>query len=691
MKRDTFLAEIGTEELPPKALRDLEAAFVGGIVEGLAEHRLSHGAVRPFATPRRLAVVIEDVPERQEDLETERRGPPVSVAYGDDGKPGPAALAFAKKCGVDVSDLGREATDKGEWLTCRTVDEGRAFQVLAAEIVANALANLPVPRPMRWGSGDVEFVRPAHWLVLMHGGDVLEGEVLGLAAGRETCGHRFHAPGPLEIDNAADYAERLERDGRVLPALTDRLARIREAVEASARDLGGRAVADAALYEEVASLVEWPVPVTGSFDDEYLELPPEVVRATLTNHQRYFPLAGDDGALLARFVTIANLESTDPSRVREGNERVIRPRLADAAFFWKTDRQQPLAARLEGLGQVVYQKGLGSIADKARRVSALATQLAERLGGDAAVVARAGLLCKADLLTGMVGEFPELQGVMGGYYARESGEPDAVADAIGDHYRPAFSGDRIPATDAARLLALADKLDTLAGAFALGKRPSGNRDPFGLRRAALGVVRIVVEGEFEVDLVEMIGAALDAQPVESAAGTAEALRDFILERLRSFLLEAPDASAEMFEAVRDRQPHSLLDFAARVRALAGFVKLEEAAALAAANKRIGNLLRKASDDTGSPVDEALFDDPAENRLHEALIAAAEDLEPLLENKSYVAALERLAALSDPVDGYFDDVMVMADDPAVRRNRLAMLATLRQQFLRIADISRLAIR
>ena len=453
-------------------------------------------------------------------------------------------------------------------------------------------------------------------------------------------------------------------------------------------------VAEDALYDEVASLVEWPQPVVGRFDEQFLSLPPEVVVATLTNHQRYFPLADGNGQLLPRFITVANIVSREPDQVREGNERVIRPRLADAAFFWESDQQSTPELRLGGLESVVYQKGLGSIADKSRRVSGLAGELASMLGGDAQAAERAGLLCKSDLTTGMVGEFPELQGVMGGYYARLAGESDDVADAVGQHYRPAFAGDALPETMTGRLVALADRLDTLAGAFALGKRPSGNKDPFGLRRAALGVVRIAIEGELEFTLSDVAGAAVAAQPMASEPDVAVEMVAFIHDRLRGYAQEQLGTNAEMFEAVLDRTPASLVDFAARLRALKAFAKLDDAASLAAANKRIANILRKSADGgvaDGSSVDTEGLVEAAEKRLYAAVREADEELRPLLSDKAYAAALERLASLRAPVDAFFDDVMVMADDEALRRNRLALLAELRRQFLEIADVSRLAIR
>lgn len=694
MTMSPLLIEIGTEELPPKALRGLMTAFADGVAAGLAARNLQHGTVTPYASPRRLSVVIDDVPVRQEDIEQDLKGPPVSVAFDDAGAPTPAAEAFAKKCGVAVAELERRATDKGEWLYCRTVQNGLPLAELIGEIIGEALGRLPVPRPMRWGDSDAEFVRPVHWVLLLHGEQPLPATVLGVQSGTTTRGHRFHAPEALGIDAASEYAERLERDGFVLADYEQRLAKIRTEVAEAAGRAGGVPVASEGLYDEVASLVEWPQPVVGRFDDAFLALPPEVVIATLTNHQRYFPVADKHGRLLPQFVTVANIVSREPDRVRDGNERVIRPRLADAAFFWESDQQTSPEERLAKLEAVVYQKGLGSIADKSRRVAALAESLASVLGGDVEVAARAGLLCKADLTTGMVGEFPELQGVMGGYYARAADEPAEVAAAIGEHYRPAYSGDGLPESLSGRLVALADRLDTLAGAFVVGKRPSGNKDPFGLRRAALGVVRLAVEGELEFALDEFAAGAVEAQPVAADAEVASEMVSFIHERLRGYAQESLGASTEMFEAVLDRAPPSLFDFAARLRALKSFAALDEAAALAAANKRIANILRKSADE-GAPADTEIeaerFVEAAEKALFAAVEAADAELRPLLKDKAYTAALERLASLREPVDRFFDDVMVMVDDQTLRNNRLALLAALRRQFLEIADVSRLAIR
>ena len=691
-KRDDFLVEIGTEELPPKALRSLMDAFAAALEAALDEAPLAHGAVHAYASPRRLAVLVEALEAGQEDRETVQKGPPVSVAFDKDGKLTAAGQAFADKCGVAADKLGRDKTDKGEWLSCHVVEKGKPATELLPGLVEKSLAALPIPRRMRWGAGDAEFVRPVHWVVLLHGSNVIKAPIMGITADNKSHGHRFHTSKALTIKTPAEYLQTLE-SGYVIADFDRRRELVRSGVEAAAREAGGNVVDGEALYDEVTALVEWPVPITGAFDEEYLRVPREAVISTLTGHQRYFPVADDSGALMQRFITVANLESKDPDQVRDGNERVIRPRLADAAFFWDSDRRRPLASRQESLHEVVYQRGLGSLYDKSQRTAALAQSIAAALGVDADLVQRAALLAKCDLLTGMVGEFPELQGIMGRYYAASDGEPAAVADAIAEQYLPRFSGDALPASVDGQILAVADKLDTLAGVFAIGKTPSGNRDPFGLRRAALGVVRILIECKLDLDLKATIATAVEAQPkgtVESAELVA-ALYTFITERLRRYFLDRDTTLAtETFDAVLARGPVSLVDFEQRIAAVQAFIKLEPAASLAAANKRIANILKKAEEQAGAAVKEKLLTEPAETALWDALAAARAAVTPLLEDRNYAEALTALAGLREPVDYFFDDVMVMADDKATRKNRLALLGELRDLFLNVADISRLSI-
>jgi len=686
-----FLVEIGTEELPPKALRNLMTAFADGLVEGLTQARLSHESVTGYASPRRLAVLVSDLAFTQEDREKQQKGPPVSIAIDDAGKPTNTGLAFAKKCGVDFGALERVANKKGEWLSYVAVEKGQEAAALLPEIVLHALNALPIPRRMRWGNRDIEFVRPVHWLLMLHGKDTVPGSVLGLQSGNVSRGHRFHAPGEIRITEPGKYLSSLERKGFVIADFDARRDRIVEGIAEESNKANGTAVADPALVDEVTALTEWPVAMTGRFDESFLELPKEVIIATLTGHQRYFPIVDERGDLLPAFITIANLESKEPDKVRIGNERVIQPRLADAAFFWSTDRQSPLGARVDALENVVYQKGLGSMHDKCIRNATLATLIAKQLEVDTEMVTRAAVLAKCDLLTGMVGEFPELQGVMGCYYATLSGEDESVATAIGEQYLPRFAGDYLPTSGAGQVLAVADKLDTLAGIFVLGKKPSGKRDPFGLRRAALGVIRILIERSLDIDFAETVKAAIVQQPAAGAdhGELREALYDFVVDRLRRYYLDQDAAiSTEMFEAVRAKRPASLTDFDERLKAVAAFSRLEPAASLAAANKRTANILRQAEYDDSGKLDPALLEDAAEKTLYEALKTAEQSVRPLLEKRAYTEALTELSKLRQAVDTFFDEVMVMTDDDAVRQNRLALLAELRAQFLNIADVSRL---
>ncbi|MCZ6808897.1 MAG: glycine--tRNA ligase subunit beta [Proteobacteria bacterium] len=687
-----FLVEIGTEELPPKALRNLMNAFAGSLQLALDNARLEHASVSAYASPRRLAVIVASLGFAQADEEVVVRGPPVSVAYDDAGKITPAGRAFAKKCGVEPEALDRLPADQGERLCFRSLERGQKAAALIPGLVETALKDLPIPRRMRWGDGEAEFVRPVHWIVLLHGSHVVEGSVMSVPAGRMTRGHRFHAPGEIALDKPAKYLSLLKK-ARVLADFDVRRKTIVTAVKNAAKEAGGEPVASEALYDEVTALTEWPVPLIGSFDKSFLSLPKEVIVATLSSHQRYFPIADKGDDLLPRFITIANLVSKAPDRVRDGNERVIRSRLADAAFFWESDKRVSLADRRDALRDVVYQRGLGSIHDKSVRVAKLAVTIGSQVGVETGAIVRAAALAKCDLLTGMVGEFPELQGLMGRYYAAADGEPGAVAEAIGAQYLPRFAGDALPQTVAGQALAIADKLDTIAGIFAVGKMPSGNRDPFGLRRSALGVVRIIIEQGLDLDITALVAATVADQPVrdKDEKGLSESLYNFVTERMRAYYLDRKTGlTTEMFAAVMAKRPVSLLDFDARLKAVAAFVKLEPASSLAAANKRISNILKQAGVDKGASIDQSLITEPAETALFESVVKAQKAVAPLMESRDYTNVLTTLAALRDPVDGFFDDVMVMTDDAALRNNRLALLAELRAMFLDVADVSRLSI-
>jgi len=686
-----FLVELGTEELPPLALPELEKAFAAGIRQGLAEAGLPHGELRSFATPRRLAVLVRDLAVMQPAQAIKLKGPPVSAAFDKDGKPTTAATKFAEKCGADVAALTRVTEGKGEFLYFAGSKPGLATSGLLAGIVQRSLDQLPIPKRMRWGASTAEFVRPVHWLVLLFGADVIPARILDTDAGRATRGHRFMAPQEFTLANPADYEAVLRETGKVIPDFGERRARIGTQVLAAAETLSGEALLSDSLLDEVTALVEWPSAIAGSFEARFLELPREVLISTLQQHQRYFPLQGAGGKLLPHFITVSNIESRDPSKVRAGNERVVRPRLSDAAFFWSQDRKQPLAARLPALDAVTFQAKLGSIGDKVRRMVTLAGEIALLIDADRAQAERAASLAKCDLLSSMVGEFPELQGIMGRYYALADGEPADVAAAIDEHYLPRGAGGALPVTGAGVAVALADKLDTLAGIFAIGQKPSGTKDPFGLRRAAIGTLRIVTEKKLGLDLCALVTRACALQPVQNAAAAAE-LWEYMIERLRAYFLDSDHATGvtgvttEMFDAVRASSPVSPLDLAARLAALAKFLKLAEATSLTAANKRISNILKKADAGAAGAVDVSALREPAEKTLYEALAGIVTEVERALARRDYSEALGRLATLRPAVDGFFDNVMVNAEDLALRRNRLALLAQLRHHFARIADLS-----
>jgi glycyl-tRNA synthetase beta chain len=691
MSARDFLVEIGTEELPPKSLLALASAFADGIAKGLSTASLRHGPIEHYATPRRLAVRVRRLAEQQPDRAIEKRGPPLKAAYDLQGQPTQAAVAFAKGCGVDVTALEQLETPKGVWLVYRGTEAGAHTATLLPGIVQASLDALPIAKRMRWGAGTAEFVRPVHWVLMLYGREVVPCEILGVRAGNLTYGHRFMAPKAIRVSTPAGYVAALSKRGRVMADIRERRETIRAGVTAIANGLGGQAVIGDALLDEVTALVEWPVPLAGRFDAKFLELPPEVPIATMQDHQRYFPVRDVDGRLMPWFVTVSNIESSDPSQVIAGNERVVHPRLSDAAFFWATDRKVRLESHAAALARVTFQTQLGSLADKTTRVRALARDVATAIGGDAALADRAAELSKCDLLTAMVGEFPELQGLMGRYYATHDGEPGEVCTALEEQYLPRHAGDSLPATRTGMAVAISDKLDTIVGIYATGQKPTGTRDPFGLRRAALGLLRIAVERRLDLDLPGLIDRAIAALPFAAPPATAVEVYDYVFERLRAYYLDGEggfDVTTEMFDAVLATRPASPLDFDARLRALAAFLALPDAASLAAANKRIANILRKAADPVGGTIDENLLRDPAEQVLGEQVVAIARKVEPAFAAREYTRALKDLAVLRPAVDAFFDSVMVMAEEPALRANRLALLGRLRGLFMHAADLSRL---
>ncbi len=686
MSTRDLLFELGTEELPPRTLQILSTALTAGLTKGMDDAGIPHRKAHGYATPRRLAVRIDACAEVAPDRRVERRGPPVASAFDAAGAPTQAATAFAKSCGVAVADLERLTTEKGAWMVYRGCEPGAATVTLLKGIVNQAIAALPIAKRMRWGASAVEFVRPVHSVLLIFGEEVVPIEVLGATAGRITHGHRFHAPRALVVRRPRSYEGQLRR-AKVVADFAKRRDMIRAGVMAAAAEAGGTALIEPELLDEVTALVEWPVPIAGRFDERFLELPREVVIATVQDHQRYFPVEGADGRLTGGFVTVSNIQSRDPSKVREGNERVVRPRLSDAVFFWDQDRKVSLDGLVGRLGSVTFQTKLGSYAQKTARVRLLAADIGERISASSALVIRSAELAKADLMSAMVGEFPELQGIMGRYYAEAQGEPEEVARAIEEHYRPRYAGDALPVTRSGQALSLADKIDTLVGIFAIEQRPTGTKDPFGLRRAALGVLRILLECRLDLDLHALLRASATDQPV-LRPGVGEEVYDFIAERLRGLLLERADGtSPEMLDAVLALRPHSPLDALQRLEALKTFLRLPEAPVLTAINKRIVNILRKAPPRSGTVQAAALSHD-AEVALYEAVTDSSGAVEQALLERRYTEALTRLTGLSGAVDQFFDQVMVMDENPDVRNNRLALLAKVQALLGGVADLSRL---
>lgn len=681
MQQD-FLVELGTEELPPKSLKKLAEAFLAGVENGLQEAGLGYAAARYYAAPRRLAVLVDALETQQPDRTNQMDGPPIQATFDAEGKPTKAAEGFARKCGVDVSELDRS----GPKLRYVQSIPGQAAAQLLPGIVDTALAALPIPKRMRWGARKTEFVRPTQWLVMLQGDSVIPADILSQSAGRDSRGHRFHHPETLQISTPADYAERM-RGAHVIADFAERRELIRARVKALAAAEQGTAIMPDDLLDEVTALVEWPVPLVCSFEERFLEVPQEALISTMQDNQKYFCLLDAQGKLLPRFITVANIESQDPAQIVSGNEKVVRPRLTDAEFFFRQDKKNPLAERNTQLANVVFQAQLGSVYDKAQRVSALAQFIAGQIGGDAERAARAGLLSKCDLATEMVGEFPELQGIAGYYYALHDGEPEDVALALNEQYMPRGAGAELPGTLTGAAVALADKLDTLVGIFGIGMLPTGSKDPYALRRAALGVLRILIEKRLELDLNAAVGVAAGqyAKQLAVPADLAAQVQDFIFDRLRA-RYEDEGIDVAVYQSVRALSPVSPLDFDQRVQAVQHFRSLPEAEALAAANKRVSNLLAKAEMDVSPEIDQQLLREPAEQALANAIAEAEQQVAPLAAQRQYDLTLERLASLREPVDTFFDEVLVNAEEAPLRANRYALLVRLRGLFLGVADIS-----
>lgn len=684
----TCLVELGTEELPPRSLQILSQAFAENLRLGLLEFELAPASIKIFATPRRLALLLQDIPARQADQSVEKRGPALDVAFDSEGKPSAAALGFARSCGVDIEQLERRETDKGSWLYFTREQAGQSLAEVLPGLVGKALQKLPIARRMRWGDREDEFVRPLKWLVMMLDGDLIEANILGQASSTHSYGHRFHAPAAIEIPHAGDYEELLRSRGMVIASFAGRKAAIRQMIEKAASQLGGQVPVDENLLDEVTALVEYPSAICGSFDAGFLQIPQEVLVMTMQDNQKYFALYDEAGKLLPHFIAIANIESRQPALVAAGNERVIRPRFADARFFFEQDNKQGLDQMRTRLASVLFQEKLGSLGDKTTRITRLAKYIASQTGADQDLVRRAGELCKADLMSDMVGEFPKLQGVMGHYYARHQQEDTDVCAAIEEHYWPRYSGDKLPQSDIAQAIALADRLDSLVGIFAIGQKPSGDKDPFALRRAALGVVRILIESRLNLDLADLCRSAAEGfAPELEAASVVEDVIEYIFDRLRAYYQEQ-GIGFDLVDAVTYNQPGLLYDCELRIRALQQFQGHEAAQALAAANKRIGNILKKQAELGSAGVDADLFSEDAERQLYQQLLELQDTVAALFSQGEYLQGLNRLADLRPAVDRFFDDVMVMVDDAAVKNNRLALLAQLLQSFRRVADFSRI---
>jgi len=688
-----LLIELGTEELPPKALPELAQAFFDGIANGFEKRGIEFNKnnAKALYSPRRLAVLFAEVGTEQASQKSEVLGPYLNIGLNAEGQPTPALLGFAGKNGLTVDQLEKTTDNKGERFVARSEKPGAATTMLIAEIVNESLAALPIPKPMRWGSRETKFIRPVHWLVMLMGDNVIEGEVLGLKSDLMSRGHRFHHNKPVWISTPHAYIDAL-RDAFVLVNADERRDRVREQIEMAAHQAGGTARIDEKLLDEVNCLVEWPSAVLCSFEREFLAVPQEALITTMESNQKFFPVLDKHGKLSEQFIGIANIVSHDAAEVRKGYERVIRPRFADAKFFYDEDLKQGIASMAEGLASVMYQQKLGSYADKTSRIATLAEAIAKEIGADAAQARRAAELCKADLQSRMVGEFPELQGVAGRYYAKAAGEPEAVANAIDEAYQPRFAGDAIASSKIGQVLAIAERLDTLAGGFAAGLKPTGNKDAFALRRNALGLARTIIESGIDLDLRLAIAKAVECVgAIKNEKGDAFADRDevydFIIDRMRNYYADQGFTSTQ-FDAVAELKPASLLDFDKRLKAVREFAKLPEAPALAAANKRIRNILRKVEGAIPESVNAELLQEAGEKDLHAAVTAAISETDTALASRDYVAVLSRLAQLRPQVDAFFDSVMVNVDDAAVRDNRLALLKLLADRFASVAEIAAL---
>ena len=685
MSAENLLVEIGTEELPPKSLRKLAEAFAANLTAELESLELAHQGVSWYASPRRLGLQVKALDAKQQDKEVEKRGPATKAAFDAEGNPTKAAMGWARGCGIEVKDAQTLETDKGTWLLHIAKVAGQETKLLMADAISKALAKLPIPKPMRWGANKTQFIRPVHTVTILLGNELIEGEILGKQVSNQLQGHRFHHPGKISINHADDVFDVL-KSAYVIADYEQRKAQIRAQIEDAAKAVNAVVAMDEDLLEEVTSLVEWPVTLTATFEEAFLDVPAEALIYTMKDDQKYFPLLDQNGKLLNKFLFVSNIESKDPSVVISGNEKVVRPRLADAQFFFETDKKKTLESRLESLDSVLFQKQLGTLKDKSQRISELAGYIAEQLGADKALAARAGLLSKTDLMTEMVMEFTDVQGVMGMHYARHDGEAEDVAVAQNEQYMPRFAGDNLPTSLISCAVAIADKFDTLVGIFGIGQAPKGDKDPFELRRAAIGALRIMVEKQLPLDILDLVAKSqtLFGEKLTNLNVSTDVF-DFMLGRFRAWYQDE-GIEVDVIQAVLARRPTKPVDFDRRVKAVSHFRTLDAAESLAAANKRVSNILAKNNITTQGDVDQSLLSDDAEKVLAAQVAKFATDLAPLYSDGNYQEALSQLAGIRDSVDNFFDNVMVMADDEAVKQNRLALLSQLSGLFLEIADIS-----
>ncbi len=687
-KKD-LLIELGTEELPPTALKGLLQAFKNGIAKGLDDADLSYDAIKSYATPRRLALVISQLSTTSPDKSIERRGPALQAAFDEEGCPTKAAQGFAKSCNVEVEQLTKLETDKGAWLAYTIKEQGKQAAALIPAIFQTALDKLPIPKRMHWGDLDALFVRPVHWAIILLGDEVITTKILSVTTANKTRGHRFHKPQQITISAPSEYETLLEQQGMVIADFNKRQSLIRQQINEAAAKTGGQAIIDPDLLDEVTSMVEWPQVIVGEFEKHFLDVPSEALISAMKKHQKYFHIVDAQDQLMPYFITISNIDSTDPEQIKKGNERVIRPRLSDANFFWSQDKKTPLENKLERLKSVIFQNKLGTVYDKTQRVTELAAIIANEMNEDSTLAKRAAQLAKCDLMTDMVNEFPDLQGIMGRYYAHNDGEDKAVAMALDEQYMPRFSGDQTPASATGQIVSIAERIDTLMGIFALGQIPSGDKDPFALRRAALGLLRTIIENKLVLDIPQLLQKSATLFPTEIEAEKAcQPVYKFMLDRLKGYFAEQ-GISPDVFDSVIALTPPQPYDLACRITAVNQFKQLDAAESLAAANKRIANILKKLKGNKPTEVNSALFVETAEKNLAEKLTTITQRVEPLLAQSLYTQALTELAELREVVDTFFDDVMVMADDETLKNNRIALLGQLQGQFMQVADLSLLA--